>query len=375
MRTTMRSMIVSNFTKLTCIATLGLLTAFAAFPRASAADDVHTDPVGFYFAPFLSNSDTYVSIPFDRNSDFLGTVQSVAGNKVTVSGTPGWTGNQWKFPANSIDGTKSNTFFCLFRTGAQTGFHFTVASNDTSSVFLTLDVAGISTVAPGDNVSLIPFWTFNTLSPGGAGVNPSPSPLNLTGATLILIPNFGAVGINKVPAATYFFNGGIWRLFGNPGVDHGNDTFLRDGYFIARQTVPGAATQLIRLGWVPMTNHVMALYTQAGGQQDNYIGLDRPADVTLNQSGFSAGSFVDSASALNVNGDTILVFDNTLQKQNKSPTNTYFHITAGWRKFGAPGVDFGSSNVFLAGQAAIVRKVANPGGTNIFWTNPPNYSN
>src|SRR5471030_3097780 len=85
------------------VATRGLLVLSAAFAAsllpvaAIAQTSVVSDPVGFLTTSCLGNSDTFVSVPFTRPPEFVGAIQSVAGSIITVTGTPGWTGNQFVY--------------------------------------------------------------------------------------------------------------------------------------------------------------------------------------------------------------------------------------------------------------------------------------
>jgi uncharacterized protein (TIGR02597 family) len=70
---------------------LAVFTAFLAVARPLPGQMVTTDPVGFAKISCVSNSDTFVSLPFTRPSEFVGAIQSVSGNTIVVDSTP-WTG-------------------------------------------------------------------------------------------------------------------------------------------------------------------------------------------------------------------------------------------------------------------------------------------
>src|SRR6476469_8572987 len=84
-----------------------------AILTAAAQTSVSTDPVGFTSTSCLSNSDTYVSIPFTRPPEFTGTIQSIAGSTITINGTPGWTTNRYVYAA----GTQPNHYYVLLELG------------------------------------------------------------------------------------------------------------------------------------------------------------------------------------------------------------------------------------------------------------------
>jgi len=68
---------------------------FAATSLAFGQMTVTTQPVGFVTITCPSNSDTIVSLPLTRSPDFVGNVASVSGSTIVVSGTTGWTTNQF----------------------------------------------------------------------------------------------------------------------------------------------------------------------------------------------------------------------------------------------------------------------------------------
>jgi len=346
-----------------CVGLLGLAEV------ARADTNVVTDPVGFYKVDAWSNSDTIVTVPFTRSSAYVGLVDSVSESNVVIAGSPGWTVNQWVYPA---DGAASNTYYALFRSGEKEGAHFTILSNTTDTLVLDLDVENLSGVTNGTQVSIIPYWTLGTVFPSGDGVAPSPSlPVH---ATEILIPDFTNTGINLAPSQTYFYHGGYWKKVGGGSVSFNAAVLLRDGYFIMRQKTT-TNTTLVAQGAVPLSKLRIPLYSQASGQQDNFIALTRPASVSLTDSGlYESGAFSNSPNLV-VHTDELLVFDNNALVQNKAPSETYFRVSAGWRKVGGGATDFGTTNVFVPGKGYLIRKGTVPGAPFFFWINSANYTN
>jgi hypothetical protein len=49
-----------------------------------------TKPVGFTATSCLANFDTYLSVPFTLPPEFTGSVQSISGSTLTITGSPGW---------------------------------------------------------------------------------------------------------------------------------------------------------------------------------------------------------------------------------------------------------------------------------------------
>ena len=81
-----------------------------------AQTSVTTDPVGFATTSCLGNSDTYLGIPFTRLPEFIGTVQSVGTNTLTINGTPGWASNRFVYAA----GTQPKHYYVLIGNGGAT---------------------------------------------------------------------------------------------------------------------------------------------------------------------------------------------------------------------------------------------------------------
>lgn len=336
---------------------------------ASAQTEVFTQPVGFYKVSLLTNSDTFASIPFTRIPEFNGLVSSVAGSVINVGGSPGWTAGQWATP--TVNGYLP--YFVLFISGAKEGAYYTVTNSGVSTLDVELTPEDLSGIVAGDKLRIIPFWTLNTIFPGGTGVVASAN--TLTRKTEVYMPDIGGVGKNLAPEATYFYFNSAWRKVGvSPATNFNDVVVLPDQYFFARQNNSADTTTLTTLGQVTLTKLRIPLYANSPGsgqQQDNYAIIARPAVQTLNDSGLS-NAFVASPNTLS-RKDELFVFDNAIQAKNKAPAGTYFYFNGGWRKVGvAPTVDFGPTNVFNPASGYYVRKATNTVATTI-WVNTPNY--
>src|ERR1041384_3285018 len=91
------------------VSALALSLGCAFYASVSLGETVVTDPVGFTSTSCLSNSDTLVSIPFTRPQTFVGAAASIVGGTITVSGSPGWTTNQFVY----VQGTQPNHYYAL----------------------------------------------------------------------------------------------------------------------------------------------------------------------------------------------------------------------------------------------------------------------
>ncbi len=362
------------------------LALASTLPFALVAQGDTTSPVGFTTAAELANSDTLLSVPFLRRTEFTGTVQSVTGSVITVAESPGWTTDQFVYAA----GSQPKTYFVLIGAGGTSnpkeGHNYTITSNDANS--LTLDTSGdsLSGITANTQVSVIPYWTLGSIFPTDK-INLSFTPTTLTSAykTQILVPDNTANGINLANLSFFFSNnvdgtsGNVgWRLVGDNLTDHGDDPLMPDSYFIVRNLHQAPTLSLRSLGNVLMDTWATGLRTSTTGPQDNAVSMLRPIPVTLNQTGLTPadGSFVGTVRT-NAVKDQLLLFNNAQVKHNKKPSAIYFYYTgpsgpAGWRLRGGGTADHGS-DVIPAGSAIVIRKARTAGGATVFWTNAPTY--
>lgn len=349
-----------------------------------AQTTVTTDPVGFNTVNCLANSDTYASLPFTRPPEFVGTVASVSGNTVTVSGTTGWTANQFVY----VSGSQPKTYYALIGTSSTSnpneGRVYLVTANDSVSVTLNLNGDSISSIASGTPISLIPYWTLNTVFPASdenVSFTPSSSPISLK--TQILIPDYQSSGINLAANKSYYFitsgtNVG-WRLAGDsPLVDHGDDVLVPDGYIIVRNKNSAPASTLTEIGSVLTKKISIPLASQSTSKQDNFVSIVRPVDVALSNTGLdpALNNFVASANNISIK-DEVLLFDNSTAILNRAASKIYYYISngsnIGWRLAGdSPLTDHGS-DLIPAGSAVIIRKAQSVAASTTFWTNSPTY--
>ena len=344
---------------------LGLMAGLlASFDTRLMAQTVATEPSGFYQISCPGNSDTIVSIPFTRPIAASGLVLTASGNSVQATGVPGWSANQFVYASP----TQTNTYFLLVRSGPKEGYAYTITANTSDTLTLDLSNADLSGVSAGHRFAIVPYWTLGSVFPGGAGVNPSPSPGSRS--TEILLPDLSSAGINLSPVKTYYFHGGFWKQFGQGAANKNDDVLLSDSYFTVRHNV-STATTIVAQGNVLTTKWTVPLATQASVKQDNAVAIPRPVAVALIDSNLiSSGGFSVSPSPGN-RTDELLVFDSTVIGKNKSPSATYYYWNNAWRKFGAGATDVGTDQVFTPGTGVIIRKGASVSST--VWVNSPTY--
>lgn len=349
------------------------LTAGLAAGTPARAELVASAPAGAVGLAIKGKSDTLLAVPLARRGVFHGSVDLAgvaAGNGFSfpVAGNPRWIANQF-----------AGTFYLRFTSGARQGMYYTITANTAAGV--TVDPAGdnLTGVLPKDTFQIVPHWTLGSLFPpasAGTAENPLTPSAGVAPAdrrSEILLPDTVRTGINLPPASRFFFTSTGWveDRAGHPAAD---DTILPpDGFFIVRQPPIVAADSVwLATGSVVGASVVVPLATQASGKQDNYVGLIRPVDVPLAQSGLQTG-FVDSLGKAGFQRrDTLLVFDNAVAAYHKSAAKSYFRVAGTWYS-DARGNPVADNDVLAAGSGFVIRKFERPAGATAWWTNSPGY--
>ena len=334
-----------------------------------AQTTVTTEPVGFTTTSCLGNSDTYLGIPFTRPPEFTGTVQAINGDTLTINGSPGWAGNQFVYAT----GSQPKHYYVLIGNGGASnpkeGHIYSVRSNGASTLTVDTSFDNLAGVAANTKVTLTPYWTPATIfPPTDAGTSFTATDSPPTYKTELVIPNTSSAGINLPPTATYFFiNNGSnvgWRLEGDNTTDHGDDPLLPDSYLIARNNNGAPTLPLTAVGRVLMSKLAVPILASPTQQQDNPLTMIRPVDTTLDSNGLTP---IDTSF---VQGDQLLLFDNTRAQIGKQPSKTYT-FNDGWR-LNTDNLDH-SKDIIPAGSAMLVRKAVKAGGTTVYWSDTPTY--
>lgn len=359
-----------------------------------AQAQVTTAPVGFNSVTALSNSDTRISTPLQRPAVFQGLVQGVAGNVITVQGLPGWTLNQFLYAS----GSQPNTYYVTPTTGNKKGMFYTITANSADSgaantTTVTVDAAGdtldtASGILSGDALSIIPFWTLDTIFPGQAGITGTSNIFGTGALTQILVTDPATVGTDLASSRTYYyFNGtgfgGVgWRMVSGGFTNiKNNDVILPDMPIIVRQNNV-ATSQVTVVGSVPTNERKYVIGTlQSNTAQDNNIAIDIPVSMTLAQSNlFQSGAFLGTTNIFGTGGDKLLVFNDAAAGYDKSASATYYYYNdtgfggPGWRSVGGGFTTIRNNDVvFQPGSGYVVRKVATPTPTTAVWSVPLPY--
>lgn len=352
---------------------VALITSLSGLDRTAGEVTVATDPVGISTASLLGNSDTYVSIPFTRAPEFIAAISSAASSGttgiITVAGGP-WTANQFVY-----GGTQHNHYYALIGpitgTGTKEGHTYLITGNGTGTLTVDTsndDSSNLSAIPANTQIQVIPYWTLATVFPASdAGISFTVTSSPPTYQTLLRIPNYSAPGVNQPYAAEYYFKDGAWRLvsdgFSNP-LDHGDDLFLPDRYFVVRNANGATTLPLRAFGAVLTKKTAVALFAAQTGKQDNALAMIRPVGVTLDETGLAP---IDNSFVQN---DQLLLFNNARRQFDKRPYKIYMY-NDGWRLASDTLGDHGK-DIIPAGAAMIVRKAASSGAP-VFWINSPRY--
>lgn len=360
------------------ILVLSIATASTVFLGGSArAITVATDPVGFANISLPANSESYISVPFTRPADFVGAIQSVSANTMTLSGSPNLAANKYVYVA----GSQPNHYYALIGNGGSSnpkeGHTFLITGNAGNTVTVDTSLEDLSGITANTQVTIIPYWTLGTVFPASdVNVSFTGTTSTPTYKTEVSIPNDSANGINLPYLATYYFSSNAngsgtsgWRIEGDNNTDRSDDILLPDSYFVVKNQNGAPTLPLTTLGAVLTKKLAVPLRTWSGGPQDNPAAIVRPLDVNLNMTGLNPADGSFTAGNGTTTGDQLLVFSNSQVGFGKAPSVYYRDSsTMTWRLQGDLNQLDHGNDVIPLGTGFIVRKATAPTG-NVFWTN------
>ncbi len=356
-----------------------LLAAAAACGLAFGQTTAYTTPVGYVTQTCTANSDSYVSLPLRPSAVAAGALSAAPDTTTTPGsailsflGTPGF-------------GTFANTHYAKFKTGVESGKWFVITANSASTLTVNLNGATL-TAAAADTVEVIKFWTLATLfDPAVATNDPLTTPNAIVSSagtspgvrrTQVLIPDLAGTGTDLSPVETYYVNAGIWKKVGGGATSFNDYQVWPDAYILIRNPVTVTSdTKYAISGEVDVNKVASNLRTSAASQQDNFVGLIRPIDVTLNGLNLGGTSAFMASTSTSPGGrrDQLLVYDTTTVEYDKAPAVTYYYFSGQWRKVGGGATDFGNIDKIPAGNGFIIRKYQTAGGATDNWINTPTY--
>lgn len=322
-------------------------------------------------SPLPASSDTILSVPYHRPPVYFDRVESVAGNKITVSGDPSWNEHRFADP----DRPETQLYFVALRSGANEGRIFTITANGPRN--LTVVTSGendLSEYSPGDLVTIIPYWTLGSLLPpdavafpGSQGENPP-----IDNLRILLLPR-QINTLDPTPFTSFRYADGEWKSLDDLEEEGRDDLPIAPGsYFIIRNLGEDAIFK--SAGAVVTHELVSFLITATDHPVENPVAPMRPDRVTLADSGLiESGAFLASASAVQIT-DALVVYDNAVPGIDRPAVALFYYFNNGWRQFGRPASeDYGNEVVFNHGKAAFIRKVPTGNGNAVRWSYTPPY--
>jgi uncharacterized protein (TIGR02597 family) len=327
----------------------------------TASQAVETDPVGFVSVTVKANSDATIAVPVNRASEFKGTVASILGNQITVSGTPGWSVNQFVFngPLDlGADQLKTYAVQIASNVGGKEGMIGKITANTATAITIQLDSGdSLSGIAAGEQIDIMPYWTPSTLLSAAPAVG-----FELAGFEL------GETGINFGATEIYSHNGSnSWEDLINGG--DGSHTPLRFASALVARNSSGTNYTATFVGSVPMSTARIRLSTKAANTaQDHYVGYMCPVSEPL--------ATLTNPNALGFPvqvGDTIQGFDNTVSGINKGADEIYSWTGTAWEDLINGGDVTPNVQSLKPGFGYIFQKAATATPTSVVWSKTPSY--
>lgn len=350
-----------------------LILAAAASGMAFGAATAYTTPVGYVSITVPANADTTVTPPLERATVLAAASSSIAGNVIGASGlTP-----------NAYVTTQC---YLVATSGPLLGKSYQVTANDAVSITVnggatTLQVQGF---VSGNTYKVVPYWTLNTLFPGGAGVGTTADAFNPTAFVFASSTGFGT---NKASAVAYFYCTGDVGNGVVAGWYDANDPFsapldntkidLSRMYSIRNPSV--TVNSVVVSGQVPNTGTVIPVAVNTAFN-DVYLGAPYPIDVSLPNSGLQS-AIQGSPDAFNP-VEVVFVYNDLGAGFNKAAAVGYFYCTgdvgngvvAGWYDANDPFTPPLTGNVIKAGRCLVIRKAPYGSAGFVPWTAPIPYT-
>jgi uncharacterized protein (TIGR02597 family) len=325
--------------------------------------------IGFNKVDLKGASDSLVSLPFQEKPTFTGKPSSApteAGEDIVVTVT----GSNW--------GALGGSNYVRITSGMKDGYFYEISENTATTLKLEGHGDDLSTFGVSDTFSIIPHSTLDSTFPSGnTAIHPSTNPISVNGSEVFILDNV-TMALNKPAAESYFYYNGGWRKRGVAfTLDFGSFVLKPGTHFIVRHKSGAADTIICVDGRVPASSHVIQIDADVNGN-DNFISIDRPVDVLLNDFSsnlVASGAFTASTNPISVNGDEIFIYDNSQVLQNKPASASYFYYNSAWRlRGGSFTVDVGAdpAHALKPGEAVVLRKKASAPAS-FFLKNEPAY--
>jgi uncharacterized protein (TIGR02597 family) len=354
---------------LTNVAIAGtLMSGITSLPAETVS---RTNPVGYVSFSCPAGSDTIVSVPFYPTPRWRGKLSAAPSQesdgtfRLTFSGNPA-------FQANELIG-KPHYVYCPDSVGAA-GKFFVITAHGANSANVLATAEGITGLANGDAVRVVPAWTLNSLFPPA-----TQSTFHASGGNLLsqrkselLFFDESTEGQGLAPRRRFFVTTTAWIEAGSYAPAE-NVIVLPGQAFAIRHPADVETTTFLPFQEVFSGKLTKELRTRPGGGQDTMLAMPRPVSAKLSELSLSNPAFVESpTTAPGDRKDQLMVFDNATAAINKLPSAVYFRIPAGWVK-DAPGCPSSDSISLEPAAGVLIRKAASA-NNGVTWVNSPNYN-
>jgi uncharacterized protein (TIGR02597 family) len=356
-----------------------LLLAAASCGLVLGAETAYTTPVGYVTLPIAAEGDTYISPALERPTSH--SAASSTNVAITTGNNVGTTG----LTASALVTTPS---YLQVTSGSLAGRRYPITAN--TGTVITVDPVTAGTLqsqgfAPGNTFKVVPSWTLATLFPNGTGVCSTADINDIT--SFVFVKENGSYGTDRPIAASYFYCSGDvassvvagWYDANNAEGPNTNDLIIDPTlmYFIRNTTV--AVNSVTVTGQVPNVASV-SLLPVTTEQNDVYLGLPIPLDMTLQQSGLQ--SAIQGTADINDITEFVFVYDDTVSEFDKPISNSYFYCTgdvansvaAGWYDANSAEGPMVTAAVLKAGRSFFIRKAAYGSDGVLNWNAPLNYT-
>jgi len=286
--------------------TYSLILAAAASGFAFGQTTATTTPVGYVSLgdttvgqpAIKANTDVWISIPLDKPTTYAGTISLVAGDVITISGTPGL-GDLTTIPHTVKIGS-----------GAKEGLIALITGNTTDTV--TVSVAAgdsLAGVASPDKISISEAWTV-------LGLMGSAMPI---GTTLYTYP--ASSGLNPSSDGIYDWDGSNWIDEVNTGSPADNDVLYPSETLVVRNVTGSPINSFVITGEVPTVKSRVVIAANGVSGADNAVSFFSPVGEPIGISGLSA---------IANNGDIVYGYDNNASGINKSGSSIHEYLDGNW---------------------------------------------
>ncbi len=324
-------------------------------------------PLTFGYNQILcrAGSDTLVSPALHREPIYRGRITAVSELSLELDSPPDWE-----------PGQLAGSHYVLYHSGPLTGAFHAVDNDQDGRIIVDTNGEEL-TAAPGDALSVIPYWTLATLFPeDNACIHRSTGMSLLQRRTRLMLPDLNGPGINLPPSRIFFQNEEGWFEETAGNAPAGNTPLPPDLFLWIRHRERDGDTTFLISGYVQCGPFRLQLDAPAGTKQDNALALFRPVDVRLRDLGLLTDPSVftpSNGTSLIQRRDLILVFDNDATGINKAPAGIFYYDSAAmvWRDAANGNAEAGDA-VIPAGTGLIIRR-SSPDGATRFWVHPCPY--